>query len=50
MATIVAVPLSLKFLKYVFLVLDPLHAVVGFAAVPVLALEPNVVEVQPLNV
>ena len=50
----VTVPLvSLKFLKYVFFVDDPVHDVVGFAAVPVLAPEPNpalVDDVQPLNV
>ena len=49
-ATIVTVPLSLKFLKYVFVVELPVHAVLGFAAVPVLALLPTVVLVHPENV
>ena len=41
---------SVKFLKNVFLVEVPVHAVDGFAAVPVLAFEPTPVAVQPVNV
>ena len=42
--------MSTKFLKYVFLVLVPVHVVVGLLVVPVLALAPNVVLVQPVNI
>ena len=44
---------SVKFLKYVFFVAVPVHAVLGFAAVPVFALPPNpsvVLDVHPANV
>ena len=44
---------SVKFLKYVFVVALPVHAVLGFAAVPVFAFPPNpsvVLDVHPANV
>ena len=44
---------SVKFLKYVFFVAVPVHAVLGFAAVPVFAFSPNpsaVLDFHPANV
>ena len=46
----VALSVSVKFLKNVFFVNVPVHAVLGFAAVPVSAFEPTPIAVHPVNV